>query len=170
MLDVGTALGDVVSRVALQNPKVDFLAIDIMDEAIRMAQSNYRGIMNLKFKKADFGDDSILFSADVVMCLQTLEHLEDHVLIPFLEKIFTTARYAIVLSVPREPYWCIANLVRLKYWSRLGNTPHHIQHWKIRDFEDFCRVVASRVWDSGYDVVRKSPLRLWSILEFRKKC
>ncbi len=169
VLDVGTAMGDVISTVAAQNPRVNFFAIDIMDEAIEIAQRNYCGITNVKFKKANFLGDSVMSCADVVVCLQTLEHIEDHTLIPFIEKLFKTARCAVVVSVPREPYWCFANLLRLKYWSRLGNTPHHVQHWRMQSFEKVCRNIASQVWTSKYEVVKKSPLHLWTILVFMKE-
>ena len=40
VLDVGSAMGDIVSRIALQNPKLSFYAIDIMEEAVLLQRRN----------------------------------------------------------------------------------------------------------------------------------
>ena len=31
--------------------------------------------------------------------------------------------------MPKEPLWRILNVARGRYWSELGNTPGHLQHW-----------------------------------------
>ncbi|MEZ5177714.1 MAG: hypothetical protein R2746_05365 [Acidimicrobiales bacterium] len=46
------------------------------------------------------------------------------------------ARRDLVVSVPREPIWCAANLARGKYVRDLGNTPGHINHWGKKAFAD----------------------------------
>lgn len=66
-------------------------------------------------------------SVDHIIMLEVLEHLEYPV--EALNEIFRVARKSVVLSVPHEPIWCIANFIRGKYISRLGNTPGHINHW-----------------------------------------
>jgi SAM-dependent methyltransferase len=71
-------------------------------------------------------------SADLVVCCEVMEHLEQpEEALRVLQKI--TNQYAI-FSVPREPIWSITNMARGKYWSDFGNTPGHIQRWSQREF------------------------------------
>lgn len=73
-------------------------------------------------------------SADLIVCCEVLEHLEDPESgLAALQRV--TASH-IVLSVPREPIWCSLNIARGKYLTKLGNTPGHIQHWSSRSFID----------------------------------
>jgi 2-polyprenyl-3-methyl-5-hydroxy-6-metoxy-1,4-benzoquinol methylase len=71
-------------------------------------------------------------SADLVVCCEVLEHLEqpDQALLA----IQTIVRKHAVFSVPREPLWSVLNMARGKYWADFGNTPGHIQRWSQRDF------------------------------------
>lgn len=66
-------------------------------------------------------------SADLVVCCEVLEHLEN----PrrALEALQRIATHHVVISVPREPLWRLLNMARGKYLKNLGNTPGHIQHW-----------------------------------------
>jgi 2-polyprenyl-3-methyl-5-hydroxy-6-metoxy-1,4-benzoquinol methylase len=65
--------------------------------------------------------------ADLVVCCEVLEHLEDPELaLAALQKI---VRKSLIVSVPREPIWRAMNMLRGKYLGDLGNTPGHIQHW-----------------------------------------
>lgn len=66
-------------------------------------------------------------SADLVLCLEVLEHLEEPE--KALTEIKRVARGPVLLSVPREPLWCALNMARGKYWGSLGNTPGHLNHW-----------------------------------------
>jgi 2-polyprenyl-3-methyl-5-hydroxy-6-metoxy-1,4-benzoquinol methylase len=71
-------------------------------------------------------------NADLVICCEVLEHLEDpDAGLRALKRI--TGQYLIV-SVPREPLWSALNLSRGKYIVRRGNTPGHIQQWSKSEF------------------------------------
>ena len=90
-------------------------------------------------------------SADLVVCCEVLEHLEDpHAALARLQAV---AGRHLILSVPREPLWSAMNMARGKYWAHLGNTPGHIQRWTQRDFVrlaaqyfDIARVLAPVPW------------------------
>jgi len=71
-------------------------------------------------------------SADLIVCCEVLEHLEEpEQALASLQRI--TQKY-LIISVPREPLWCTLNLIRGKYIRSWGNTPGHIQHWSSQQF------------------------------------
>jgi 2-polyprenyl-3-methyl-5-hydroxy-6-metoxy-1,4-benzoquinol methylase len=79
-------------------------------------------------------------AVDLVLALEVLEHLEDPAR-ALRELVRATSRW-LVLSVPREPIWRIANFARGRYVRDLGNTPGHIQHWSTSGFARFVGEVA----------------------------
>jgi 2-polyprenyl-3-methyl-5-hydroxy-6-metoxy-1,4-benzoquinol methylase len=98
-------------------------------------------------------------SADLVVCCEVLEHLENpEAALMALQRL--NMQYLIV-SVPREPLWRSLNLLRGKYVMRWGNTPGHIQHWSKNGFIELV---------SGYfEVIEtKSPLP-WTMLLCRPR-
>lgn len=87
-------------------------------------------------------------SAELVVCCEVLEHLEDPA--GALERLAELARPWLLVSVPREPLWRAMNMARGKYLGAMGNTPGHLGHWSKRGFERFL--------DSRVDVeVLRSP-------------
>lgn len=73
-------------------------------------------------------------SADLMVCCEVLEHLEQpEAGLAALQRVATDY---VILSVPREPIWCVLNLARGKYLTNLGNTPGHIQYWSTGTFVD----------------------------------
>lgn len=163
VLDVGSAIGEVISKIAVNHSDCNFKSIDIMAEAIQFAQKNFSEIKNLSFEKRDFIHDSFKNeNYELVMCMQTLEHIEDQYLIPFVDRLFSVSNKSVLVSVPREPFWCLANLIRFKYWSRLGNSPHHIQHWSKISFIKLIQQRVELVWGTNYEIEFRSPLLLWT--------
>lgn len=74
-------------------------------------------------------------AVDLVIALEVLEHV-GHPERAMSEIHRVTRRYA-MLSVPNEPFWRIANMLRGAYWGQLGNTPEHINHWSVWGFQRF---------------------------------
>lgn len=74
-------------------------------------------------------------SVDLVICTEVLEHLET----PHraLDEFARVSNRYVLLSVPREPVWRMLNMARGAYWSDLGNTPGHLNHWSARGFRRF---------------------------------
>ena len=70
--------------------------------------------------------------AELVVCCEVLEHLEDPD--AALERLAALAGPWLLLSVPREPLWRGLNLARGAYLGALGNTPGHQNHWSRRGF------------------------------------
>ncbi len=74
-------------------------------------------------------------SFDMVMMCEVLEHLEAP------EKALAEAgrvskRYCL-FSVPREPYFMLANLARGKNVTRFGNDEEHVKHWTMKGFIEY---------------------------------
>lgn len=73
--------------------------------------------------------------ADLIICCEVLEHLEDpHKALRVL-KALRCRNY--IFSVPREPLWRILNVIRGKYLQDFGNTPGHLNHWSRKTFINF---------------------------------
>jgi ubiquinone/menaquinone biosynthesis C-methylase UbiE len=64
---------------------------------------------------------------DLAVATEVLEHLDD----PGrgLHELVRVASTAVLVTVPNEPWWRIANMARGAYLKDLGNTPGHVQHW-----------------------------------------
>lgn len=67
---------------------------------------------------------------DLVVASEVLEHMDKPELA--IDRLFEASSRYLFLTVPKEPLWRILNMMRGKYWSRLGNTPGHVQHWNRR--------------------------------------
>jgi len=98
-------------------------------------------------------------SADLVVCCEVLEHLEDPR--AALEQLQSIAHRHLILSVPREPLWSFMNMARGRYWGQLGNTPGHIQQWSQRGF---IRLVAQY-----FDIDRVLAPIPWTMLHCRSR-
>ena len=97
--------------------------------------------------------------ADLVVCCEVLEHLEDPD--AALQRLQTVVQRHLIVSVPREPIWCALNLVRGKYIGQWGNTPGHLQHWSTRSFKQQV--------GQYFDIIGvKTPLP-WTLLLCRPK-
>lgn len=97
--------------------------------------------------------------ADLVVCCEVLEHLEDpEAGLKALQRVTTNH---LILSVPREPIWRLLNVARGKYLSELGNTPGHLQHWSRAGFVSLV--------ERYFDVLElRTPLP-WTMLLCRPK-
>jgi ubiquinone/menaquinone biosynthesis C-methylase UbiE len=64
---------------------------------------------------------------NLIFLLEVLEHLEfpDRA----LKELFRVSSKYVLISVPNEPIWRMANMARLQYLKDFGNTPGHINHY-----------------------------------------
>lgn len=72
-------------------------------------------------------------SFDVAALCQVLEHLDE----PdrALNELKRVSRRFVLITVPHEPYWRIANMLRLRYLKDEGNTPGHIEHFSRKNLK-----------------------------------
>lgn len=131
ILDVGC--GEGFTLVKLKHAKIGekFEGLDNLDEAIKLGKKLYP---QLNIKKGDiyslpYKDNSF----DLLICTEVLEHLKDPAkALSELKRV--TSKY-LILSVPNEPFFILANLFRGKYLRTFGNHPEHINHWTGRGFK-----------------------------------
>ena len=156
VLEVGVGEGEVSALVRDRFPDSAVVGIDLPDDDLaehwsaRGLTCAYADIARLPFASRSF---------DLVLAIEVLEHVPDPA--GALAELDRVCRRDLVVSVPREPIWRAANLVRGKYVSALGNTPGHIQHWSARRFSS---LVATR-----FDVVDVRRPLPWTMVGARSR-
>jgi 2-polyprenyl-3-methyl-5-hydroxy-6-metoxy-1,4-benzoquinol methylase len=131
--DVGCGEGYWVLRWNEQG--VSATGCDFSKTVIELARENAtaRGLPPSMFASRSIYDlDADQDSANLVVCCEVLEHLENPE--AGLQALRQLTCQHLIVSVPREPLWCALNMVRGKYITRFGNTPGHIQHWSRHGF------------------------------------
>jgi 2-polyprenyl-3-methyl-5-hydroxy-6-metoxy-1,4-benzoquinol methylase len=138
VLDVGCGEGVLVHRWAQQlggrNPAdaARVVGIDLEEDSIqagwaeRQAPNLEYRVMhaaNLPFASGEF---------DFASAVEVLEHVPDPA--HTVAEMARCAERHLLVSVPREPLWRMLNMARGAYWSALGNTPGHLNHWSRRSF------------------------------------
>jgi 2-polyprenyl-3-methyl-5-hydroxy-6-metoxy-1,4-benzoquinol methylase len=132
VLDVGCGEGVLVHQWAQRLGERRVVGIDLEEESIQAgwaerqaANLEYRVMdaANLPFAENEFG---------LASAIEVLEHVPDpeHT----LSEMARCAERHLLVSVPREPLWRMLNMARGAYWSALGNTPGHLNHWSRRSF------------------------------------
>jgi 2-polyprenyl-3-methyl-5-hydroxy-6-metoxy-1,4-benzoquinol methylase len=134
--EVGCGEGFLARQLAADGYRVR--GSDLSPTTIAEARRRNAGMTGIAFQVADlYRLDPARDAAALVICCEVMEHLPDPVrALHVLEQL---ARPHLIVSVPREPLWRILNVVRGRYWSDLGNTPGHLQHWSSRDFTTLLR-------------------------------
>ncbi|MDQ4045260.1 MAG: class I SAM-dependent methyltransferase [Chloroflexota bacterium] len=126
-----------IELARMRNPRAEFLVADIY---------------NMPFEDDRF---------DVVCCFEVLEHLHDAP--QALSELARVARKTVVLSVPHEPFFCLANMARGKNLDidPKGSDPDHRNFWSRETFGEFVQ--------REMDVVHLTGSFPWSICVARPR-
>jgi ubiquinone/menaquinone biosynthesis C-methylase UbiE len=133
-LDAGCGEGFVARRVIDAAPGISLTGCDVSPSALEIAADADRearfvagSVVDLPFPDRSF---------DVVGCFEVLEHLPDDLPLRALSELGRVARNAVVLSVPHEPLFCLANAIRGKNLDvrPRGSDPDHKQFWSPSAF------------------------------------
>lgn len=139
VLDIGCAEGFVLRALQQMPHSGPFVGIDIDWTALQRGKEWHPGISFCQGSAfaLPFPDHTF----DLVLCLEVLEHLD----VPqqALYEIARVARHQALISVPHEPFFRLANLMRGKHLRRMGDDPEHVHHWSMTGFrrllqEHFC--------------------------------
>lgn len=132
LLDVGCGEGVLVAQWAQRLPQARVVGIDLEEESIQAGWAE-RQAPNLEYRvmlaeNLPFADGEF----ELASAIEVLEHVPDpeHT----LSEMARCASEHLLVSVPREPLWRMLNMARGAYWSALGNTPGHLNHWSRRSF------------------------------------
>lgn len=125
LLEVGCGEGYLLKRLEKRLQGVDLLATDISPEIIAEAELLIPEVPKLVASGYDLPLENK--SRDIVLSCEVMEHVEEPR--KLLLEAKRVARKHCIFSVPHEPWWRIANMMRGKYLNDFGNTPGHIQHW-----------------------------------------
>jgi 2-polyprenyl-3-methyl-5-hydroxy-6-metoxy-1,4-benzoquinol methylase len=133
LLDVGCGEGVLVHEWAKRlGVEKRVVGIDLEEESIQQGWAK-RQAPNLEYKvvraeNLPFADEEF----DLASAIEVLEHVPDpeHT----VAEMARCAKRHLLISVPREPLWRMLNMARGAYWSDLGNTPGHLNHWSKRSF------------------------------------
>jgi len=132
LLDVGCGEGVLVHKWAERLGEKRVVGIDLEEESIQAGWAEHEapnleyrviGAENLPFADGEF---------DLATAIEVLEHVPDPE--RTLAEMARCAERHLLVSVPREPLWRMLNMARGAYWSDLGNTPGHLNHWSKRTF------------------------------------
>ena len=125
VLDVGCAEGFVASYLRRQHPSLQVYGLDCDLTALARGRQLHPSLVLA-------GGDALTLPfpdavVDAVVCTEVLEH------IPAAERALVelcrVSRRWLILSVPWEPWFRVANALRFKNLSRWGDDPEHVHHW-----------------------------------------
>jgi SAM-dependent methyltransferase len=146
-LDAGCGEGFVAEILLRQMPGLKLTGFDFNPESVEIARA--------KSPDATFVEASIFHipfepnSFDLVGCFEVLEHQTD----PggALKELARVSNRHVIISVPHEPYFCLANAVRGKNLDirPRGSDPDHKQFWTRKDFGTFVAQELDVVWLGG---------------------
>jgi 2-polyprenyl-3-methyl-5-hydroxy-6-metoxy-1,4-benzoquinol methylase len=132
LLDVGCGEGVLVQRWAERLGDGRVVGLDLEEESIQAGWAE-RQAPNLEYRVME--GEELPFASDefdLASAIEVLEHVPDPE--RTVSEMARCARRHLLVSVPREPLWRMLNMARGAYWSALGNTPGHLNHWSKGSF------------------------------------
>jgi 2-polyprenyl-3-methyl-5-hydroxy-6-metoxy-1,4-benzoquinol methylase len=154
VLDAGCGEGAIVDRIIDRYGPRRLVGLDI--DPTLVASLN-RAHPTHEFRVGTLQDYQDPDAYDVVLCLEVLEHIPDYT--AALAALARLSTLRLILSVPNEPFFRLANLARLRYLRRLGNTPGHVNNFTRRRFARILRdafpdstvtIRSSDIWTFGH--------------------
>ena len=153
ILDVGCGEGFSLSLIQKSGVTARLAGIDASVESLALGKKEFP---QLDLRRGDiYALSAKSNSYDVVLCTEVLEHLENPD--KAIEELKRVSGKYVIVSVPHEPWFMIANFLRGKYLSRWGNHPEHINHWSK---QGIVNLLASH----GYQILRSANPFAWTII------
>lgn len=124
VLEVGCGSGELAG-VLFRHSTVSYQGVDLSPDEVARAQAvqpqwkfQVASAYDLPYADAQF---------DLVVACEILEHVDDPQ--RAVDEMARVGSGHLLVSVPWEPVWRLANLARGAYLRQLGNTPGHLQHF-----------------------------------------
>jgi trans-aconitate methyltransferase len=133
-LEFGCGEGFLLERLMQRDIQFpSFVGIDLREDALDEARER---CPQYEFLRQDLLTWSrATGSFDLVVASEVLEHLPEPD--PFLARLVDLTSNRLLLTVPFEPWFRLANLARGRDILRLGNHPEHVNLWGPRSFTRF---------------------------------
>jgi len=129
--EIGCGEGYVTSHI--HHLGIPIAGADVSSRIIEVAKKNHPDIHFSVLSIYDL--NTIQIQYDLVVANEVFEHLSNPD--KAIEELKKIAKKYILISVPNEPYFRMANILRLKYLKSAGNTPGHINHWSKKQLKKF---------------------------------
>jgi len=128
ILDAGCGEGFTLERLRKNGIGQRLEGVDVQQLAVDMGRRMHAHLLLRQGSvyQLPYKDDSF----DVVLCSEVLEHLERPE--EALQELRRVAKRYCIVSVPNEPFFRLANLLRGKNLARWGNDIEHVQHWSAQ--------------------------------------
>ncbi len=146
-LDAGCGEGFVAELLLRQFPGLRITGFDFNPASVALAEAKNPGATFVTASIFDIPYPANSF--DLVGCFEVLEHQQDPR--AALRELLRVSRRHVLLSVPHEPYFCLANLARGKNLDihPRGSDPDHRQFWTRASFRQFAGEFADVQWLGG---------------------
>jgi len=134
-LDMGCGGGNVIYYLHRQKVIGDLVAVDLDVDRIGFAKHHFpcANYFSADINQLIFKNDTF----DYIIATEIFEHLPaPQRAIAELSRIAKNGAY-LLISVPYEPFFHWGNLIRGKYWRRMGRTPTHVNFWNRNQFKQF---------------------------------
>lgn len=135
ILDVGCGEGFTLNRLKEKGIGKKLEGLEYSKDAIALGKKTYPDIKITQgsIYELPYKDNSF----DLVLCTEVLEHLDEPE--KALKELIRVSSKYLIISVPNEPFFMFAQLVRGKNWSRFGNDIEHVNHWTMFGFPKFVK-------------------------------
>ena len=123
ILDVGCGTGYITNIISNELDST-VIGCDVDNKRIAFAHSNFgQEVIICDITCLPFKNDSF----DLIIASEILEHI--NCIDEALKEIKRIAQKDIIITVPNEPFFRIANFFRGKNLTRFGNPPDHVNHY-----------------------------------------
>jgi SAM-dependent methyltransferase len=130
-----------------------YAGFDVDVDALERARRRFPGVTFAHGSIYDFKTN-----ADLVLCLEVLEHLEEPD--AALRHIASLDADDFIISVPHEPWFALGNLARGRHIATFGNLPDHVNRWTKAQFR--------RQLSPWFEVVKDYSSFPWIAYRLRK--
>ncbi len=123
ILDIGCGTGYITDMIK-RDMDVNIICCDMNSNRITFARDQFHletiigDISHLPFKNSSF---------DTVLAIEIIEHLPN--LESAIMEIKRVTKKNVIITVPNDPYFALANFLRGKNFNTFGNPPDHLHHF-----------------------------------------